>query len=114
MFRGIIYWIVLVLSVLFVFVSVVDFVVTYIDIRLHLASARQVPLKDLVPVGALVLTSISTFSAVFFAWRVDRRQARELELKTKDLEMKMKELELKLAAAQVSNIQPQPQQFPNF
>jgi hypothetical protein len=114
MFRGIVYWIVLVLSVLFVLGSIVVFVVTYVNIRFHLESARQVPLKDLVPVGTLVLTATSTFSAVFFAWRVDRRQAKELELKTKDLEMKMKELELKLASAQVANTQPPTQQFPNF
>ena len=62
----------------------------------------------------LVLTALSSFSAVFLGWRLDRRQAKELNLKTKDLELKITELEMKLASAQVSNTQPPPQQFPNF
>ena len=62
----------------------------------------------------LLLSSIGTFSTILLGWRQDRRQVKELGLKTKELELKIKELELKLAPTQVSNIQPSPQQYPNF
>jgi len=73
-----------------------------------------VNLNSLVPLLTVFITSISTLSAIFLGWRLDRRQARELELKTKDLELKIKELELKLASAPVSSTQLPTQQFPNF
>jgi hypothetical protein len=70
--------------------------------------------KLLTPLVTLMLSSISTLSAILLGWRVDRRQAKELDPKTKDLELKIKELEIKLAASQTPNTQPQRQQFPNF
>jgi hypothetical protein len=53
-----------------------------------------------IPLITLLITFIGTFSTIFLGWRLDRRQAKELELKTKELELKIKELELKLLSAQ--------------
>ena len=51
--------------------------------------------NSLVPFATFVVTSASTLSTILLGWRVDRRQAKELELKTKDLELKIQELEIK-------------------
>jgi hypothetical protein len=48
-------------------------------------------LDRFIPLATLFLTAIGTFAAVFFGWRGDRRQARELELKVKELEIKLQE-----------------------
>ena len=61
------------------------FFATYIDIWAHIESAENVRWTILIPVATLLLTAIGTFAAVFFGWRIDRRQSKELELKIKEL-----------------------------
>ena len=48
----------------------------------------------------LLLSSIITFLAIVLGWRLDRRQVKNLEQKTKDLEQINQDLGLKLLAAQ--------------
>ena len=119
MFRTIAYWFVLMLTIFFIIVSICFGLVEFYRSPSFVVEpppefAISVSWKELIPVGILILTALSTFSAVFLGWRLDRRQAKELNLKTKDLELKIKELESKLAAAQTSNTQPPQQQYPNF
>ena len=119
MFRTIAYWFVLMLTIFFIIVSICFGLVEFYRSPSFVVEpppefAFSVSWKELIPVGILILTALSTFSAVFLGWRLDRRQAKELSLKTKDLELKIKELELKLASTQISTAQPPPQQFPNF
>ena len=64
---------------------------TYVDSKAHTLSAASFPWAELLPFATILFTAISTFSAVFFGWRVDRRQTRELELKVKELELKIAE-----------------------
>jgi hypothetical protein len=49
--------------------------------------------------GALLISSVTALASIFFGWRQDRRQARDLELKLKELQIKMLELQLKSAQA---------------
>jgi hypothetical protein len=51
---------------------------------------------DLVVLRKRHFSSISTGANIFFGWRKDRRDGRELELKVKELELKLREDELKL------------------
>jgi hypothetical protein len=111
MLRAISYWLVLILSGLVAFFTFLLLPISLIPDSEHETLRR---LSDVIPLVTLFLTSLTTFSAILLGWRLDRRQAKELELKTKDLELKIKELELKLASNQMSNTQPPPQQFPNF
>jgi hypothetical protein len=46
----------------------------------------------------ILITAVGTLSALFIAWRLDRRQAREADLKEKEYALKIAELEHKLAA----------------
>jgi len=53
-------------------------------------------LTELLTMGSVLISGVTAFTAVFFGWRQDRRQARDLELKTKELQIKLLELQHKL------------------
>jgi hypothetical protein len=115
MLRTILYWSGLILSCLITLNSLVIIVHPLMIDQAHSATPEiQIRLVDIIPVLPLFLTSFATFSTILLGWRLDRRQVKELNLKTKELELKVKELEIKLVSAQISNIQPSPQQYPNF
>ena len=63
-------------------------VVAYIDWKMHLEQGYAPPLISLFGV---LIAAIGTFTAVFFGWRSDRRQAKELELKMTELEKKLEQ-----------------------
>jgi len=88
-FRIVAYWSVLLLSIIFVIVALGVFAATYIDIKAHLDTIQGKNWTDILPVLTLLLTAITTFAAVFFGWRIDRRQSKELELKIIELEHKL-------------------------
>jgi hypothetical protein len=115
MFRAILYWCALFFSG---FITLSTFVILATTVGMDPAHSTtpevQIQLADIMLIFPLFLTSLATLSTILLGWRVDRRQVKELDLKTKELELKNKELELKLASAQVPNIQPPTQQFPNF
>ncbi|MDW3195480.1 MAG: hypothetical protein R8G66_24095 [Cytophagales bacterium] len=90
MFRKVAYWSALVISVLFVCTTMILLVATYVDIKAHSENINK-----LLPTLTLFISAIGTFSTVFFGWRIDRRQSKELELKIKELEAKY-DSELKL------------------
>jgi hypothetical protein len=87
-FRSFAYWAALIFSILFVIASLAIFVALYFSDQWMLLQSG-VTWRELSQALTLVLTAIGTFSAVFFGWRLDRRQARELELKIKELELKI-------------------------
>ena len=87
-FRAVAYWSALVLSILFVLTSILVLLATFVDIWGHMHKFASFPWGQLIPFITLVLTAIGTFSAVFFGWRIDRRQTKELELKIQELESK--------------------------
>ena len=49
--------------------------------------------------GALFISSVTALASIFFGWRQDRRQVRDLELRMKELQIKMLDLQLKSAQA---------------
>jgi hypothetical protein len=104
MFRAILYWCALFFSG---FITLSTFIILATTVGMDPAHSStpevQIQLADIMLIFPLFLTSLATFSTILLGWRLDRRQARELELKVKDLEIKNKELELKIATAQVSN-----------
>src|SRR5277367_165958 len=58
------------------------------------ASTSPVPV-----IATLIVSVIGTASTIFFAWRSDRRAAKESDLKTVQMQRQIAELELKLKAA---------------
>ena len=90
MFRTAAYWSALFVAVLFVLTSIAVFFATYVDIWAHLERTRAFPWSELAAIAAFVLTALTTFSGIFFGWRLDRRQAKELQLKVTELESKLK------------------------
>ncbi len=83
-FRTFAYWTALIISILFVGSTMMFLLVTYVDIKAHAQS-----LTELIPILTLFVSAMGTFSAVYFGWRIDRRQSKEFELKIKELELKL-------------------------
>ncbi len=100
MFRTIAYWYALLLSLLSILVlsiSIYEFYMIIEDLSANSEFKSVLPQNNrtiilttiIIPVATLLLTAISTFFAIFFGWRVDRRQKKELELKILELERKI-------------------------
>jgi hypothetical protein len=56
------------------------------------------PSTSLATYGALLVSSICTFTSVLFGWRQDRRDRHHLELQVKELELKLQEANRKVNA----------------
>ncbi len=83
----------LVASLVFLAIALVVFLfglLAWVDWKMHLEQGYAPPLISLV---GILVAAIGTFSGVFFGWRSDRRQARELQLKLAELERKLVGLE---------------------
>jgi hypothetical protein len=46
--------------------------------------------------GGMLLGAIAVFSGVFFGWRIDRRQAKDLEQRSIDLEIQLRDVQRRL------------------
>ena len=88
-FRPVAYWTALALPVLFLLVALSAFLAAFVDVWVHLDRARNFPWSKLVPVATFGATAVGTFSAVFFGWRIDRRQSKRLELKVLEFESRL-------------------------
>ena len=120
MSRAVAYWVALICSIFITLVSITLFILIITPISTQQSApgpplgpsppnyeenkTRKVfldlPWEVVIPLATLLLTTTSTLSAILLGWRVDRRQAKELDLKSKDLELKIKELEFKLMSTQ--------------
>jgi uncharacterized membrane protein YbhN (UPF0104 family) len=96
-FRAVAYWTALIVSAVFFLAISLAIVATFIDVKAHahLWSDERVK-AAILAYGALFLSAVAALSGVFFGWRKDRREAKDLELKTKELEIKLRELESRL------------------
>ena len=86
---GVFYWGLILSTSLLVLLELALAVATYVDVRAHMADVAALPWKEMATVGALLLTTVTTFAGIVFAWRLDRRQSRELILKIKELELRI-------------------------
>lgn len=89
-FRTVAYWTALIVSSVFVLAVSAAIVVSYIDFQAHSESLdRPDRQAAIVAYGALLISAVTAFSGVFFGWRKDRREARELELRVRELEQQL-------------------------
>jgi hypothetical protein len=76
MFRIRAHWFVLGVSIVFVLLSLYGYLFFADFLRTsNLTKARDI-LPEILPIATLILTSLSTLSAISLGWRVDRRQKR--------------------------------------
>ena len=104
MLRASTYWIALLLSLCLVLISGLFFFYIW---NVDASMVRISPWGDRDPTWAfwylailLLLSSLITLLAIVVGWRLDRRQIKHLEQKTKELEQTNQALGLKLLAAQ--------------
>jgi TRAP-type C4-dicarboxylate transport system permease small subunit len=104
MFRASTYWIAFILSLCLAVVSGLFFFYIW---NVDASMVRNSPWGDQDSISAfwyfviiLLLSSMITFLAIVVGWRLDRRQIKHLEQKTKEVEQTNQVLGLKLLAAQ--------------
>jgi type VI protein secretion system component VasK len=56
-----------------------------------------------ISLGTLIITSIATLSSTILAWKNERRNAKESELKIEESKLKIEQLERELKAAQTKS-----------
>lgn len=89
-FGTVAYWTAFLVSAAFILAVSIAIVTTYVDFMAHAELWSQAKIQTVVVgYGALFVSAVAAFSGVFFGWRKDRRDVRELELKLRELEHRL-------------------------
>ena len=95
--RNLSYWVAIAASTIFLLgaLGLMGIVlIQYVDWKMHLGQGYAPPLISMI--GVLV-AAVGTFAGVFFGWRNDRRQAKEVSVKNQEMELRIQEFEAKLS-----------------
>ena len=98
-FRAVAFWTASIVSAILLLTVIVAAVWASLYVRSHPAAPGHEHMGSLaLTYGALLVFAVAVFSSVFFAWRRERLEARELRRQVADLRLKVGELERRIEA----------------
>ena len=96
--RAVAFWMATLVSALLIFAVIAFAVVGYAYLAAHTAFAQSRIWQLTIIFGLLLIVAGAVFSGIFFGWRQERREVRDLRQRTHDLQQQIRNLERQAAS----------------